>query len=44
VIDVECDLWPSIVYGGERGYKGLRVTVVKDLMDSEKMEKVRMML
>lgn len=42
VIDVECDLWPSIVYGGERGYKGLRVTVVKDLMDSEKMEKIKL--
>ena len=42
MIDVECDLWPLITYGGgESGYKGLKVTVVKDLLDTEKMEKVR---
>jgi len=42
VIDVECDLWPTIIYGGEAGYKGLRVTVVKDLLDTEKMEKIKL--
>jgi hypothetical protein len=43
-IEVECDLWPEILYSGEGGYKGLSVEVVRDKADEEKKEKVRMML
>ncbi|KAJ1430471.1 trigger factor/SurA domain-containing protein [Ochromonadaceae sp. CCMP2298] len=41
-IEVECDLWPEILYSGEGGYKGLSVEVVRDKADEEKKEKVIM--
>lgn len=40
-IDIECDLWPEISYGGTAdGYKGLTVTVVQDPQELDKIEKV----
>lgn len=38
---VECDLWPTIEYSGEGGYKGLSVTVAKKAVDQAKMGKVK---
>jgi len=40
-IDIECDLWPKITYGGEKGYKGLEITVESSKIDSEKYEQVK---
>lgn len=42
VIDLECDLWPDIVYKGEKGYKGLVVTVEGKPLETEKREQVKM--
>jgi len=42
IIEIECDLWPEINYAGDKGYKGLKVTVVKDQMDLDKIEKIKM--
>lgn len=40
-IDVECDLWPEISYGGTAdGYRGLNVTVVQNQQELDKIEKV----
>jgi FKBP-type peptidyl-prolyl cis-trans isomerase (trigger factor) len=41
VIEIECDLWPEITYAGEKGYKGLKVTVTANPVDTEKLEKVK---
>ena len=41
VIDIECDIVPDIVYTGEKGYKGLKVTVSKSDTDLEKLDKVK---
>jgi len=42
VIEIECDLWPAIKYkGGEKGYCGLIVEVVKSVFDREKYESVK---
>ena len=41
VVDVACDLWPTIVYQGEKGYKGLEVTVAKAPIDDVKVVAVR---
>lgn len=38
---VECDLWPTIEYSGEGGYKGITVTVTKKTVDQAKLEKVK---
>jgi trigger factor len=40
-IKIECDLWPEMVYAGVDGYKGLTVTVNKNPVDSEKLNKVK---
>lgn len=40
-IKIECDLWPEMVYAGSNGYKGLAVTVNKNPVDIEKLEKVK---
>jgi len=41
-IDIECDLWPTIMYKGDStGYKGLEVTVTKGEIDLEKFDKVK---
>lgn len=37
-MDIECDLWPEIIYGGAKGYKGLEVTVTKDPEDNKKID------
>lgn len=41
VIDIECDLWPEITYGSDRGYCGLECTAVKNNFDAEKYESVK---
>ena len=41
VVDVACDLWPTIVYQGEKGYKGLVVAVPKAPIDDVKVIAVR---
>lgn len=40
VVDVACDLWPTIVYEGEKGYKGLEVTVTTAPVDLSKVDAV----
>lgn len=40
VVDVACDLWPTITYRGEQGYKGLQVTVSKGPIDEVKVAAV----
>lgn len=40
-IEVECDLWPTITYSGPDGYKGMKITVVKEKLDTEKYEQVK---
>lgn len=40
-IEIECDLWPEIAYGGASGYKGLAVTVGKVGFDDDKFEQVK---
>lgn len=40
-IEVECDLWPTITYSGPDGYKGMKITVVKEKLDFDKYEKVK---
>jgi len=40
-IDIECDLWPEINYGGENGYKGLKITVSKVDFNVERYEQVK---
>lgn len=40
-VEVECDLWPDITYNGDKGYKGLSVTVSKPNVDKDKFEQVK---
>ncbi len=40
-VQVECDLWPEITYAGEKGYKGLKVSVPKAAFDDSKFEQVK---
>jgi len=40
VVDVACDLWPTITYTG-KGYKGLAVTVSTGPVDSVKIDAVK---
>lgn len=41
VLEVEVELWPTISYSGESGYKSLSVKVPKVDFDREKYEKVK---
>lgn len=40
-LDIECDLWPEIKYGGEKGYKGLKCTAIKQNEDTSKYDSVK---
>lgn len=44
VVEVACDLWPTIKYEGEKGYKGLKVTVPTGPADSAKIDAVTLIL
>lgn len=41
VVEVACDLWPTISYAGEKGYKGLAVTVSTGPVDTAKVAAVK---
>jgi len=41
VLEIECDLWPEITYGGENGYKGLKCVATKNAGDESKYEAVK---
>ena len=40
-IEIECDLWPEINYGSDRGYKGLKCSAIKVIEDTSKFDAVK---